>query len=97
MIVIDTIRDFVDAHESLRYLIIAVVIFILALGGALAVARLVLARGSSESYSYYYEYTDTGGEMHIAEYCGGWSTPYCQLSDGTRVFDIKSWKRVKED
>lgn len=92
---IDTIVDFSVDHPIIFSLLFTLV------AGVMAACEILWALSVSsqpcEGRSYHYEYTGMDGEMHIAEDCGGYRYPYCQLSDGTRVFDIKSWKRVKEE
>lgn len=44
-----------------------------------------------------YEYTDYSGEVKEAVYCADpyRDNVYCKLEDGTKVYDIKTYRRIK--
>lgn len=43
-----------------------------------------------------YEYETTSGETGEATHCNVYKNTYCVLEDGTRVVNIKKYKRVEK-
>lgn len=69
----------------------------------LGVVMAVLMIWYVKEHPLRFEYTDSKGETHIASFCtdsGGWFKsikPTCTLEDGTRVFDVVSYRQLGEE
>jgi len=51
---------------------------------------------AKDSPEVVYEYETMSGETGEAVYCGVLRNTYCVLEDGTRVVNIKQYKRVEK-